>query len=97
MRLLESMALSPPCANRCSGSYLNFNTTTNFTVSGYGYATFVVQVPVQQIAWQVNLTPSSGDASVAIRQNSVPNEFVNDAFSEVPAPASDGLSKEVVT
>src|SRR5262249_39385893 len=71
---------------------LAFNSTTNFSVAGYGYSTFVVQVPVQQIAWQVNVTPSSGDASVAVRQNSVANEFVNDAFSEVPAPAADSLT-----
>jgi hypothetical protein len=64
---------------------LTFNSTTNFSVSGYGYTTFLVQVPVQQIAWQVNVTPSSGNANVAIRRDNVPNEFVNDAFSE-PSP-----------
>jgi hypothetical protein len=64
---------------------LTFNSTTNFSVSGYGYTTFLVQVPVQQIAWQVNVTPSSGNANVAIRRDNIPNEFVNDAFSEPPA------------
>ncbi len=71
---------------------LTFNSTNNFSVTGYGYATFVVQVPVQQIAWQINVTPSSGDASVAVRQNSVPNEFVNDAFSDVPNPSVDSVT-----
>jgi large repetitive protein len=71
---------------------LEFSTTTNFSVTGYGYATFAVQVPVQQIAWQVNVTSSSGDASVAVRQNTVPNEFANDGFSEVPSPAADSIT-----
>jgi hypothetical protein len=64
---------------------LAFNFTTNFTVTGYGYTTFLVQVPVQQIAWQVNVTPLSGNANVAVRRDNVPNEFVNDVFSEPPA------------
>ena len=64
---------------------LAFGSATNFTVTGYGYTTFLVQVPVQQIAWQINVTPLSGNANVAVRQNNVPNEFVNDAFSEPPA------------
>jgi len=64
---------------------LDFGATTNFAVAGYGYTTFLVQVPIQQIAWQINVTPSSGNANVAVRQNNVPNEFVNDAFSEPPA------------
>ena len=63
---------------------MTFNTTSNLTVSGYGYATYLVQVPVQQIAWQVNVTPVSGNANVAVRRDNVPNEFVNDAFSEPP-------------
>jgi hypothetical protein len=71
---------------------LAFNSTTNFSVTNYGYITFVVQVPVQQIAWQLNLTESSGEASVAVRQNNVPNEFVNDAFSEVTGPAADSIT-----
>jgi len=61
-------------------------------VTGYGYLTFLVQVPVQQIAWQLNLTAVSGDAGVAVRRDKVPNEFVNDAFSEVLAPAADSVT-----
>ncbi len=63
---------------------LAFNSNTNFTLAAnsYGYVTYRVQVPVQQIAWQLNLTPTSGDANVAVRQNDVPNEFVNAAYSD---------------
>jgi uncharacterized protein YmfQ (DUF2313 family) len=71
---------------------LAFNYTTNFTVTGYGYTTFLVQVPVQQIAWQVNVTPSAGNANVAVRRDNVPNEFVNDAFSEPPAGVGASVS-----
>ena len=60
---------------------LAFNTVTNVTTTSYGYVTYRVQVPVQQIAWQVNTTPTSGDPNVAVRLNNVPNEYVNDAFS----------------
>jgi hypothetical protein len=63
---------------------MTFNSTSNLVVNGYGYTTYLVQVPVQQIAWQVSVSPISGNANVAVRQNNVPNEFVNDAFSEPP-------------
>ena len=65
---------------------LPFNSLTNFTVTATDvpYVTYRVQVPVQQIAWQLNLTPTSGNPSVAVRRDLVPDEFRNDAFSEVP-------------
>ena len=71
---------------------LNFNAETNFTATGYGYTTFRVQVPVQQIAWQVNVTPISGDANVAVRRDNVPNDAVNDAFSELPGSVGDSVT-----
>jgi hypothetical protein len=78
--------LSIPLDSRQQGvTNLAFGGTTNLTVTGYGYTTYVVQVPVQQIAWQINVAQISGTANVAVRQNNVPNEFVNDAFSEPPS------------
>ncbi len=71
---------------------LTFNTTTNFSVSGFGYATFRVSVPVEQIAWEIKATPTSGDPNIAVRRNLVPNENNNDAFSEVAAPTVDSLT-----
>ncbi|MBP9900280.1 MAG: hypothetical protein KBH45_02385, partial [Verrucomicrobia bacterium] len=62
---------------------LPFNSNTNVSATTYGYVTFRVQVPVQQIAWQVNLSPTSGDPNIAVRQDNVPNEYTNDAFSEI--------------
>jgi large repetitive protein len=73
---------------------LAFNSNTNFSLvaNSYGYVTYRVQVPVQQIAWQLNLTLSSGDASVAARQGAVPNEFNNAGYSEVASPTADSLT-----
>jgi hypothetical protein len=66
---------------------LPFNSLTNIAVASgqFPYRTFRVQVPVQQIAWQLNLIPGSGMPNVAVRRDLVPNEFRNDAFSETPA------------
>ena len=69
-----------------------FNYTNSFTVTNYGYATFLVQVPIQQIAWQINVTNTSGDANVAVNLDAVPNEFVNAAFSEAPVGVADSIT-----
>lgn len=66
--------------------------STNLTVAGYGYATFRVQVPVDQIAWQVSMVASNGNPNVAVRRNFVPNEFYNDAYSEVPGTVTDSVT-----
>lgn len=71
---------------------LAFTSATNVTVTGYSYTTYRVQVPVQQIAWEVNVTPSSGEAHLALRRNEVPNEFVNDAYSEVAGSVTDSVT-----
>jgi len=47
----------------------------------FPYVTYQVQVPVQQIAWQLNLTPSKRFPNLAARLAAVPNEFHNDAYS----------------
>ena len=54
--------------------------------------TFRVQVPVQQIAWQVNLAPTSGDPNLAVRQDNVPNQYTNDAFSEIAGAIGDSIT-----
>jgi hypothetical protein len=65
---------------------LPFSSLTNVvvTATNFPYVTYLVQVPVQQIAWQLNLTPTIGNPSVSVRRDLVPNEFRNDAFSETP-------------
>ncbi|MEI2726893.1 MAG: hypothetical protein V9H26_26330 [Verrucomicrobiota bacterium] len=71
---------------------LPFNSNTNVSATTYGYVTFRVQVPVQQIAWQVNLSPTSGDPNIAVRQDNVPNEYTNDAFSEISGAIGDSIT-----
>ena len=71
---------------------LGFGTSTNVIVTGFPYRTYRVQVPVQQIAWQIDATPLTGDPNVAVRQNLVPNEFNNDALSEVAGTVTDSIT-----
>ncbi|MGD1084295.1 MAG: hypothetical protein ABSA47_06010 [Verrucomicrobiota bacterium] len=71
-----------------------FDSTTPVTVSAtaYGYVTFQVQVPVHQIAWEVDALPTLGSASVAVRSNNVPNEFVNSAVSDISGGVGNSVS-----
>jgi len=71
---------------------IDFLSQTSVTVSGYGYQTYRVDVPLEQIAWQISALRVSGDASVAVRRGRVPNEDFNDGYSEAPSPASDSLT-----
>jgi hypothetical protein len=71
---------------------MGFVSTTNVNVTGYGYTTYRVQVPVDQIAWQVSVVVSNGNPNVAVRRNFVPNEFYNDAYSEVPGMVTDSIT-----
>jgi hypothetical protein len=69
-----------------------FDSTSPLSVAGYGYATFRVQVPAQQVGWQVTVTPTSGDPNLAVRRGEVPNEGNNDAFSEAGAGVADSVA-----
>ena len=70
-----------------------FNSTVNaVSVPTTPYRVYRVQVPVQQIAWDVAVTPSSGDANVCVRRDNAPAEFDNDAFSEVTGTTSDSIT-----
>lgn len=71
---------------------LPFGSVTNVTTANFGYITYRVAVPVNQIAWQINLTPTSGDPNLAVRQDNVPNEYTNDAFSEIVGSIGDSIT-----
>jgi hypothetical protein len=67
-----------------------------FTVNGtdeggFGYATYKVEVPVQQIAWQVTATPLTGDIDLYVGKGRVPSDRQNDGFSEVKS-VTDSVS-----
>jgi hypothetical protein len=69
-----------------------FNSSTPINLTGYGYTTYRVQVPIQQIAWLTTVTPSAGNANVAVRRDFIPNEFYNNGFSEVGGSVADSVS-----
>ena len=64
------------------------------TISGTeaGYKTFQVQVPPNQVAWEIQLTATEGDPNFALRRDQVPSEFENDAVSEAPAGVIDSVT-----
>ncbi|PWU20390.1 MAG: hypothetical protein C5B50_04170, partial [Verrucomicrobia bacterium] len=70
----------------------NTNTVASLELGDFPYLTYRVQVPVQQIAWQLNLSPSLGNPNLAVRRDLVPNEFRNDAYSDVPGSAGDSVT-----
>lgn len=66
--------------------------TDNSQDDGFAYRSYVVDVPINQLGWEVNTVPSAGNPSVAVRRSAVPNEWNNDAFSETVAAATDSLT-----
>ncbi|WGL15030.1 PQQ-binding-like beta-propeller repeat protein [Microbulbifer bruguierae] len=58
----------------------------------YGFITYAVNVPVEQLGWQVNLESASGNADFYVRKSFVPNLWINDAFSELPASIDDSVT-----
>ena len=72
---------------------LNFGSATTINSTGYGYHSFRVDVPVDEIAWEVEATTNTGaTAAVAVRRVDVPNEHHNEAFSEVAGATSNSLT-----
>ncbi|HUS36947.1 MAG TPA: hypothetical protein VM680_16500 [Verrucomicrobiae bacterium] len=67
------------------------STATN-DVTGFPYTTYRIQVPPQQIAWRVSTPGSQGNPNVSLRRNTVPNEFYNDALSELAPPLTDNIA-----
>ena len=48
----------------------DFNLTSEGNGGDYGYRTYRIDVPVDQIAWQVNVTPVSGNPELSARRRS---------------------------
>ena len=61
-------------------------------VTGFGYRTYRVVVPVKQIAWDLSVIPGVGDPNLAVRRDKVPNEWNNDAFSEAAGLVTDSIT-----
>ncbi|TLM65893.1 MAG: DUF1566 domain-containing protein [Deltaproteobacteria bacterium] len=79
------------------GGAVNFDFTlaNQGNGGGYGYQTYRIEVPVQQIAWQVSVTPGGGgeNPQLYVRKGDVPNRWMNNAFSEAPAGVVDSLTQ----
>ncbi len=71
---------------------LLYGASASSTVTGFGYTTYRVQVPPQQVAWQLTLPSTNGNPNFAVRRNTVPNENNNDAFSELTNAITDNIS-----
>ncbi len=69
-----------------------FATSTNLVVTGFGYTTFRVQVPADQLGWQISVVTSNGNPNLAVRRNFIPNENNNDAYSEVASNVTDSIT-----
>ncbi len=74
-------------------SDLAYNATvSNVAVSAAPYRVYRVQVPVDQIAWDINAVAVSGNPDIAVRKGNVPAEFDNEAFSASPGSATEGIT-----
>ncbi|MBL8785709.1 MAG: hypothetical protein JNJ59_12445 [Deltaproteobacteria bacterium] len=58
-------------------------TVSNTDDAGFGYRTYKVVVPVDQIAWQVALKPLSGEVDLYVAKERVPSELLNQGLSEI--------------
>ena len=61
-------------------------------LSGFPYKTYRVEVPDDSFAWDIALTPISGNPDVAVRRGDVGSERMNDGFSEGNALAADSVT-----
>lgn len=76
-----------------SGAPDNFAFSINGSDDGgYGYVTYEIDVPVNQIAWQSNCAPATGTCDHYIRSGKVPNLNNNDALSEAAGNIIDSIT-----
>ena len=67
-------------------------TVNNVAVSGAPYRVYRVQVPVDQIAWDISAVAVAGNPNICVRKGNVPAEFDNEAFSAAPGSATEGIT-----
>ena len=74
---------------------LNFSGSATNSINGYGYTTYRVDVPIDQIAWQINLTPGEvgQNPQLYIKSGDIPNRWTNSALSEAPAGVIDSITQ----
>ncbi|MCW1926457.1 hypothetical protein OKA05_28155 [Luteolibacter arcticus] len=67
-------------------------TVSNVAVTGTPYRVYRVQVPVDQIAWDIHAVAIAGNPDIAVRKGSVAAEFDNEAFSATAGSATEGIT-----
>ncbi|MFM2198675.1 MAG: hypothetical protein RLZZ505_2107 [Verrucomicrobiota bacterium] len=67
-------------------------TVPNIQVTGSPYRVFRVEVPPEQLVWDMSLRQLSGDPNICVRKQTVPAESDNDALSEAVGTANDSIT-----
>ncbi|WP_367874698.1 hypothetical protein [Luteolibacter sp. Populi] len=67
-------------------------TVPNIAVTGSPYRVFRVEVPAEQVIWDLSLTRLSGDPNLCVRKQTVPGENDNDAISEAVGEVNDSIT-----
>ncbi|MGN6385792.1 MAG: hypothetical protein ACTHMT_06085, partial [Verrucomicrobiota bacterium] len=94
---LVGIAGAPGTTNRLDSRQqqiieLEYGQSASNIVTGFPYTTYKVQVPAQQIAWQIAIPSTNGNPNVSVRRNFVPNENYNDALSELTTTVTDNIT-----
>jgi len=86
--VVSAMAITLPTAAQTFSGINAPNTGTDFSFS-LGAGATNPSLVISNSAIELNKT--SGDGNVAVRRSSVPNEWNNDAFSEVPGQVREQI------
>jgi len=78
----NQVVIDPATAAGGNGSAFDF-TLSSGANNGFGYVSFKVEVPVQQIAWQVTATSTQGECDLYVARGRVPSELDNEGLSEI--------------
>lgn len=68
------------------------STQSGVALTDAPFRVYRTTVPPEQLGWDVSVTPSSGDANVAVRRDQVAGELDNDAYSEVTGSSVDSVT-----
>jgi hypothetical protein len=67
-------------------------TVPSIAVTGSPYRVFRVEVPAEQVIWDLSLEPLSGDPNLCVSKQTVPAESDNEALSEAAGGVRDSIT-----
>ena len=73
-------------------SFTTPSEAVTFTNTSFLFKTYRVDVPVEQIGWDLTATSTLGNLQLSARRANIPNPFNNDAFAEAAPGVQDGIS-----